>query len=336
MIQRAFNNSRLRTFQECKRWYAYAYILNIWPRTWQFALNFGIAVHEGLAHWYASQLMHMSPVHEGLLRSNATEKEGAEAGKVSRDSYMALQPPNLDAYDRRDAEETSDWAARLVEAYCKERASEFNPLQVESEFNVELGEVCWACGHRYEGSGSDCVSCGAPIWRLVGRADLLVYRGPHLWLVDHKTSKNVTSKSISNWARSFQLIGYSYGVAKATGLKVSGYFVNFLKRLKTVGTEKARGEPFISQGFPLHQEDVFRFVHNRVQICNEIRKHTDDFDDVSQRTDSFPMSDTCCFKCPYTDICWDSKYDRWWDVGELPGFQERPKDYVSLAEEERI
>jgi hypothetical protein len=236
-----------------------------------------------------------------------------------------------------EIEEHKDWGKRALIAYQKQQMPNdtFKPIQIESEFQVKLGTICWSCGEPYkaEWEGDLCPHCESTIYQWMGRADLIVSRKGGLWIVDHKCVKNVTQETVGAWRASFQQLGYVYGVEQSTGMKVKGYMINFIKKLKTIGTEKQKGVPFVrTPWFDVDTPRVNSFIHNRLQTIMEIEA-----EDKKDLADAWRMADTGCRQyasCPYIDICWNPEHDReWHKPNELilaNDYDSRELDYVDL------
>jgi hypothetical protein len=344
------NNSRCRTASCFRRYYwEYEFLgTGIKPEILATPLLDGLAIHAGLAEMYAG-----SAGYNAAMEIEYRKKVG------DKENYSASQLDEIDI--------SIDWGGRLLdlyhtEVYLKETRS---VLQIETEFCVTLGEVCWRCGDAYNEENlrssmkNMCYSCRAEIHHLVGKADLVTLdpKG-RVEVDDHKTTgSNISSSYLASWSHSFQLIGYAYGVARATGLDVKRYSINILKK-KTVGTEgfstkrceKCKGKGFRILGtkqhcqecdgegrvprdkiptvfhretYPVQSYDTARMVHNRIQICNALEAQAELFGLAGRQDEAYPMNDRMCHQynkeCPYASLCWGSKVrpDLWWKPTDL-------------------
>ena len=331
------NNSRLATFRSCRRKYYWSYVHEgggIQPKYTAMPLVNGTAIHDGLAAHYSGQ----------------TDAESCEA---MAQSYKKSLGSDLSFDEHNVAAESIEWGTRLLTAYFNRDVvrypslkDDFQVLQVESEFEVAL-----ALDITY-----------------VGRADLIVNRDNRIAVPDHKTAKSVSESTLEAYRQSFQMLGYVWGVSKATGFDVRQYGVNILKKLKTVGQPgfdtkncptckntkskkpdcvtclgkgKVPKEPpqmFYRQWFGVVPEDMERFKLQAKVSCYDILEDTNIFR-CANKGYAWPMSSNCHTygSCPYLDLCWGNVDPvAWYKTPDyaLDDFSQRPGDYVDLIEEE--
>lgn len=312
------NNSRIETFEQCPREYLLRYEYGgygIQPQVLPSPLGDGLSIHAGLGEWYTtSDLARASKALLAQYDDNFQKSFGMAAH---------LSPT---------AAKAKTWGNDLLEAYVyrAEPVDDFKVLEVEVEFNVVLGEICWACGVPYSVVPSDvavCPSCKvASVHRLVGRADLVVERGGGIKVVDHKTAKSVSASYLDSYEHSMQLIGYAYGISKQNNFRVNGYGVNILKKLQHLkpydvactscaGTgltakkklmcskcsgkgsiEKQPSQLFIRQWYSCGPDKTDRFVHNRLQTINRIEGELKKWNstDPNVKMDAFPPNRRAC------------------------------------------
>ena len=259
-----------------------------------------------------------------------------------------------------------DFVRRLVRTYEEEALphDDFVVLQVETPFCVILGERCYECGASYQKQEGSVCGCGAKVHHWIGRIDMAVNRGGGLKIVDHKTAKSVSDSYLESWHRSMQLVGYAYGYGKALGTPVTGYGVNILRKLKTVGTERqhfkrcpdchngkhkrltcdgCRGagkvpkendpseNPFQREWCSFGPEDVDRFILNRLRVIENIETERERFREEPEA--SFPMNQKACYnmgKCPFIPLCYGGDPIEWYNPPAhlLQPFKTRKPDYV--------
>lgn len=277
--------------------------------------------------------------------------------------------------------EDLDFISRILIAYetYAKFYDKFTPLNIETEFVVPLGEICWACGKEYPNdifwqTDIACSACQAEIHYWAGKVDLTVNEGGTFRIWDHKTTKSAGDTYLDSWKYSMQMLGYVYGYGKATGSKVTGYTVNILKKIKSVGDERtrtkqcpsckngARKRPscqqcratgrverdyksgdgaFLRVSNSVTEDDLERFVRTRLNTANQI---TYAREIRTGEREPWPMNPSACHlmgKCPFVDLCWHGNPKEWYlpHNGLLNNFDPRPADYVSvkqMLQEERI
>lgn len=359
------NNSSAETYEDCWRkgyWSRETRILGgpggIEPIYQNEALTFGQLIHAILANLYAN-----------IPYDEAVEKAVEEAkNDMSFDS--------LDYEEKNRWMANFEWAGRITYAYDEWRKEndDFQPFQIESEGCVVLGEECYQCGARYPHAepASDltsCPTCEAEVHHWVFRTDLVITDGNYVEILDHKTTKSASDLYIQSWDYSFQQWGYCYGYSKATGMEVSGYRMNILRKLKSIGTpaqstkqcpscrngskkkkscETCGGEGRVERennpsDQPFQRPDIYDWNDERRELfvrqrINTIRRIQDERKKFEENPDeAWPMNPKACFtygKCPFFRLCYEGNPARWWEPGDvlLDKFRARPKDYVSVRQ----
>ena len=129
-------------------------------------LMFGVLVHAMLAQLYA-----------GKVVSEAIELGYAEFKEEFKFDEMDYADQNL-------WQENYEWAGRIMQEYdiWRTENDDFQPLQIEAEGCVVLGEECYQCGIEYfETEKPDeltsCTACGAEIHHWVFRTDIVLADG---------------------------------------------------------------------------------------------------------------------------------------------------------------
>ncbi len=346
------NNSRLVAWQSCHRKFAYSYIMGLVPRIGSDALALGTGIHAWLGGYYAPEPKTLGEQHD--IFESTYRIEG--------------NPDYIDEFESNLA-----MGHRLIDDYANRNyvLDDFAPVQVESQFSVPIGDICWNCGHktawmRDSLPPNECFKCGAELFNLVGRADLIATRNNRLVVIDHKSAKGVGERTMKGWSHDFGLIGYCYGVDKSTEFHVTQFGVNIIKKLKTVGKDTkvcpscrngkrkrllctdceqsgyvAMDPPkaFYRDYFRVTAQDYHMFEQNRIRLCKDILAERDLYKDDPQQ--AYPMNCKSCESysgCPFVDICWEGdKTGKWWDIPPslAANFNTREDDYVdSMVKEE--
>jgi len=249
-------------------------------------------------------------------------------------------PKDLLPKERDEFQEKMDWFCRILCAYDTWRLEKdkFQVVGIETSFCVTLGEVCYECGAEYEHDqlvydpDVVCSCCGAEVHWLAGRADLITRDGKHMRIMDHKTAAGAGANYLSGWKYTFQQLGYVYGVSKALSYNLTGYTINIIKKLKTIGTEKARGEPFLRQDYVVNRCDIDRMIANRLTLIKSISNEMRELERGEK--EYFAMTDNACRMgrgCDYALLDWGSTpWDQWQTPNEmiLKEFKVRDADYV--------
>lgn len=357
------NNSGAEEFEDCAR-------KRFWSKEFNGTglqsiyrndnLDFGTIVHAGLAAYYSGEAF-------PTIKARDAAKE-------------LLDWDNLYFEDRNQWSENMEWIDRIIHTYqpWAQANDDFTPFQIESEGCVVLGEICYSCGNPYEVPENPeelrlCKKCGVEINHWVYRIDLAVNKGEHnpkINIIDHKTTGSVGENYLLQWHNSLQLWGYCYGFEKQTGMEVSGYIVNIIRKIKGIGrednTEKAcslcrngvrkrigcvacQGSgkvlkekkqediPFLREyeGWDEHKKEIF--VRQRIGTIDRIQLEQERFKLVSP-DEAWPMNPKSCFKmgrCPFWKLCYQPNDPEKWYLPtdeQLTNFTERTPDYVSVKQ----
>jgi hypothetical protein len=243
------NSSRLSTFNTCKRKFYWEYVHGghgLRPTYPNDKLVWGILAHEGLAALYKGQSLGQAMAY---VRDYAMEKE--------------LPWDALTADEKNFWLDQIEWINQTLKVYdpWRKEHDKFQVLEVESEGECVVGEVCYECGAEYtkesreagycvaqvrlEGDGGNGVTmkCRTPLHYFVYRVDLAVNHMGAMKIIDHKTTGSASSNYMQSWDHSFQLALYTYGYKKALQgddpdpPEIGGYGMNIIKKLKTIGEE---------------------------------------------------------------------------------------------------
>lgn len=362
------NNSSAETYENCWRkgyWSREFMGLGgpggIEPQYLNENLLFGILVHAMLAQLYAGKV-----VSEAIELGWEEFKNGVDFDE-------------FDYEDQNKWQENYEWAGRIMQEYdiWRMEHDDFQPLQIEAEGCVVLGEECYRCGAEYPESErpdalTSCSTCGAEVHHWVFRTDLVIADGNYVEVMDHKTAKSASALYLDSWDSSFQQWGYCYGYSKATGMEVSRYKMNIIRKLKTIGTpqqttkncptcnnrtkkapirmgcltcegtgkvEKENNpadQPFQRpETYDYNDERRELFIRQRVGTIRRILAERELF--KSNPDEAWPMNPKACFtygKCPFHRLCYGGDPGKWYKPGDvlLDKYNPKDEDYVSVRQ----
>ena len=169
-----------------------------------------------------------------------------------------------------------------------------------------------------------------------------------------------------------QQYGYCYGYSKATGMEVTGYRMNIIRKLKTIGTPlqttkkcptcnaRTKKAPTIYDcttcmatgrvekennpadtpfqrppTYEYNDERRERFIRHRIGTIRRILHERDLF--IDSPDEAWPMNPKACYtygKCPFLRLCWEGDPDTWYKPSDilLDNFQAKGDDYVTVRE----
>lgn len=333
------NNSRVDVWERCPREYYWSYVWDgagLRPARIATPLVDGIAIHAGLAELYRGQSL--KHAHTALAAEYTSETDKytlSSPQKLTVNASLNWGRDLLEAYSKRDTNNSDKWAVK----------DDFAVQEVETQFQVVLGEICWKCGTPYpvgEEMFTRCESCHSSAHWWVGRADLVVLRGGKLKILDHKTASSVGAAYLNSWAYNMQQTGYAYGIGKHNKTSITGYCINVLKKLQkvlpyNVRCSKCKGEGvvrkakdtcekcdghgvveklpnqlFVRRWYPCGSDRKARFVHNRIILLNEIEEEAEKWESGEDKDECYPMHAKSCFTmrskdgCPFIPLCWNN------------------------------
>ncbi len=190
--------------------------------------------------------------------------------------------------------------------------------------------------------------------------------------MDHKTAKSASDLYLASWDTSMQQWGYCYGYSKATGMEVSGYKMNIIRKLKTIGTpqqtlkncpvcnnrtkkaptrqnclycemtgkiEKENNpsdQPFQRpDAYDYNDERRERFIRQRVGTIRRILAERKLF--KKHPDEAWPMNPKACYtygKCAFLKLCYEGDPEKWYEPGDvlLDKYRAKGEDYVSVRQ----
>lgn len=363
------NNSKAELFEDCPRKFFFQEEFNDRGLQSTFRndnLDFGTIVHIGLGAFYSGEAF--PPL--------ISREEGKKI----------LDFDNMYFEDRNKWADHFDWIGRILGAYgtFAQQNDDFTTIQIEAEGCVVLGEICYRCGDAYPAVNDPeqlllCPKCATEINHWVFRIDLAVNRGEHhptVQIIDHKTTSSLGENYLLQWHNSFQLWGYCYGYQKQSGLEVSGYLVNIIRKLKGIGLEeetsktcpecrngarkklnctvcsssgkvqrevKSDDMPFVREEDSWNSYKQEIFVRNRLNTVTRIQDEQERF--KHEPDAAWPMNPKACFKmgrCPFWKLCYTPNDPEKWYMptdDQLINFEPKDLDYVTvkqMAREEMI
>jgi hypothetical protein len=126
---------------------------------------------------------------------------------------------------------------------------------------------------------------GCACWtphRFVGKTDNIIAWKHNIWLQEHKSTALAGPQFWDQWLLDIQPTGYMYGVWRATNVRPSGFILNAIikpseaqvasyNKRRKFGEDKAVVDyvTFERQAFLRSEEDLSRFEHQAVNLCNE-------------------------------------------------------------------
>lgn len=288
--------SQQRTVLRCPKKFEYHYVRKIRPKRDDDKFLLGRAVHEFLDIYYGTQIE--GPRDAAFLSALRTFED-----------YTKENFPNDDS-----ALEQAELAEGIVKHY-HEWASQndnFNVLGTEIPFEVKIADSTWT-----------------------GRFDGVIEVGGKLWIMEHKTAKQVKTEHV---LRDKQISAYVLA-AKKLGIEVEGVVYNTLKKalpqkpavLKSGKLSKAKNanitydtymqaineldhdpdsygdildglkgleNPFFQREFVPRTEENSKAVLQDVR-ATELLKYT------MIQNNLFPRNDTkdCSWDCPFNELC---------------------------------
>lgn len=176
--------------------------------------------------------------------------------------------------------------------------------------------------------------------RLAGRTDAVVKWQGNIWLVDHKTSAIQGQQFWDGFELDLQPTAYIWGIWKSIGLRPRGFVINHIfrpseaqvanwnsKRKSGSGKTEKDYLKYERQPFLRSEEDLWRFEHDIVDLCNEWERRIVE--------GKFPMEQTqgACLsynrRCDYFGAC--KAHD---NPNEFIPFGVKTPDYVDVKLED--
>ena len=352
------NNSRIKTHSECNRrfYWNFVYHGGLVRRAVNKHFAFGTMMHHLLAYYYGEQ--DWKGEADNALRIAVPGFD--QFPDLEKEFWLEQQD-----WAVRMMTEYVKWAPTV---------DKFSVKDIETEDTVVLGLACYTCGEEYpaELSPTDtmCTVCNAEIHHLAHKIDLTVIENGHVFPLDHKTTSGFGDSYFQSWHHSPQMYLYLHGTRKHYP-QANRFQMNFLRKAKQVGTMKEKCCSDCRNGVrkkvgcsgcsgagkvlvpavtppPFHREAPVRMrpefmdrvLISRVSTCNDIREGMDTGLTEETALTTWKMNPDRCFDrgtCPYLDLCWSKgNAAKWFHPSEevLDGYLPRPKDYVTLAQEE--
>lgn len=267
---RVVSYSELDTYRQCRLKHQLAYVERWQPDEVAAALSRGKLFHEVLENHY-----------QGLQATMGSK------GKTDPEVYREDYQPTINALlaDTQSGSQTEE--QELVE-WIFDGYRDLYGLDKDWEIlAVELAVEEWLPTPK--GTRSS--------FRMKGKVDLLVKdhsTGGGLWVVDHKTCRNLP-KSEKDIDLDDQMAIY-IKLLRMGGLDIRGAIMNFCRTQKLVR--------------PMDPEERFRRMHTArtdIELDNIIREVYDTFREAYRPREGdpprSPNPDTCRWRCPFTEAC---------------------------------
>jgi hypothetical protein len=272
----------------------------------------GSAVHVGLASWY-------------------TDGDMGKAIQAFKDKYTEETGGSYIGEEYEIISEQIAMGERMLKEYEREYPYEqWEMARPETTFKVVLGDKCWRCGKLYPPDVNqrvkkakneeifrwECSECTSPVHCLIGRADLIVTWNGKLFTVEHKTAKQAQANYIESFRRATQVSAYVYGISRHLGHRVSGTFVNILKKTKV--------PQYVRDVFLRSGKSLQWFEYDAIAFCEDVHRW--------KKSNWWQQYTEECYRfsrCPFIPIC--DRYEKYMDIPKeeiIPlGFEHREPDY---------
>lgn len=204
------------------------------------ALNFGLALHAGLAEWYASRDL---PKAILAIREAWNEKD------VGIDDHRTLAK-----------------CEQVLFAYCRQYPHEQFKF-VGSTDGSPIIERSFSLPLVVPGTDTQiCTFDGIPI-EYGGIFDGLVEFGPTLYVIDHKSTSQLGAYYMNQFKPNNQITGYVWGAQQLSGRRVGGAFIN------AICITRGGNISFKRDVTTREPEEIARWCRDVQSTCNEIRRH---------------------------------------------------------------
>lgn len=255
------------------------------PRRKGAALNFGGAIHAGLATWYR----HPELDRTQRLALSITSIEAAWLDTGPIDDYRTLSKC-VDVMREYSLEYPME-SFSIVGA--PERAV------IEQTFTIGLGTYlrCDKCVLGVTDDdmfGSKCTYCNADreIIEYGGIFDGLAQFGDKVYVLEHKSTSQLGDTFFTQFNPNNQVTGYIWAAHQLSGLDVAGAMIN------AIGVYKAGKTRFRRQVTTRDEHDINQWRRNVTATCEEIASH--------RRAKFWPQRTTSCTQyglCAYHQVC---------------------------------
>lgn len=280
-----WTTSALKLFRRCKRKFYWKYILRLDPRRKDIPLIIGSGFHKGLAQWYAGQRASMNTIASKLIP------------KIHEDAIENNELYDADEFEKLELQ--IYMLGGMLHAYSHvykddRRSWDLDRKLIERRFTVDCGD--------YDFQGS------------IDIAD-------DRFLVEHKTTGNITSSYLDRLPLDTQVRGYMFGAKKGLGLKPKRVIYNVVRKSKLRRRSAETFDGFVTRvrddylarpEFYFHREplpftsvDILAFEFELDQTHQEYLHVLASGDPLQPRT--WGIDDSECnawFRmCSYTSLC---------------------------------
>lgn len=262
------SNSRLACFRRCPRKYKYRYVDHLASESKSPALVLGSTVHKGLEVLYQMETIELSPQQRA---ENAMKAYDEEVARVATEMAAA------GGGDSERFEKDSYMGRQMLKYYLEEifPTDDFTPVSSEMKLEVRVpnpgGKFSWCT--------------------FIGFIDALVERDGKLYIMEHKTAKDL---KVDHLITDTQVTQYIWAL-RQMGYPVEGVYYNILRKVDPFSTR--------SKGPYHYREAVFRNDDEIAQQERELyntymaMKHVDRYGYYRN-----PTRD-CTWDCDYRAIC---------------------------------
>ena len=298
------DNTKRKTFRQCKRKYFLQHVKGLQPDFGSTAIRYGVAWHGAMEGFYTYI------VEKGWPETSSEKLKAMESalllGKKKWDAEMTKKK-FFDDY--RDFNTLVDNFQHYLEYYSTDKEN-LKILGTETKFEIPI---------LPENDQENIILSLLPPVFFTGRIDLAVELSYQNWILDFKTTGWILDKVIIEANRSPQLVGYSYAAPRALDIEINGCLCSFshIGAYKSKKTGEYGNPKFEFRRVPqvFHPNELIAWKADFIDTCREL--------DFSQQEDFWPQRFDSCYTyraCPYLKLC--KQQDQCFESLNLEGFHE--------------
>lgn len=270
------DNFAISNFMACPAKYKLRMVDGWESRRKSGALNFGAALHLGLAEWYRSG-------------------SSAAAVKAIVDGWPTVTP--IDDY--RTREKCVQTMCEYIKTYPDEGftiiGKEAGSPLIENAFTLDTGMFLpCPCGQdKSDRFDPDCSYCFDHKESLEygGILDAGVEFSGSVYILEHKSTSQLGPYYFDQFRPNNQITGYTWALGLLSGMRVGGAIVN------AIGVYKSQPTKFQRQITNRSNDDIKAWLLNLWHVCVQIK--------TCERTGYWPMYTTSCMqygKCEFHSV----------------------------------
>ena len=255
------------------------------------ALNFGGIAHVGLAEWYrtGSEEAALAAIKENWPEEHpsddyrnlgkALEVMFQYTSKYPHEGFNIVGMPEAPMVEVSFTLDTGMFLS-CIECGPNFRYTPPEPGGPDSDVNVIASPACENCGKPFE-----------PI-EYGGIFDGLVEQGPHVYIIEHKTTSRLSDRYFLQFKPNNQVSGYVWAAGLLSGRKVGGAIINAIGVYKSQANKFERRITTRTPGELAEWKEYVRIT------AEEIQSH--------RRLGIWPMRTASCMMydiCEFHDVC---------------------------------